>query len=193
MPNGFTQKRSGSSGSRAVMWPATPSPNPKRPNSRNAAARRCLRCMRSSATSSNVGRSYGIGLPTRQDSGLAVDLGQLAGVDTAHLRRRWRATLPGRPRSVRAALVPPALDGCATRCLGGATTSGCLVRGSPVRVRRCPATVCWVSTLASRITEPDTAAQPAPSRTAVPSPSVTTSRHRQGGGAAAGGGPRSAA
>ena len=44
MPNGFTQKRSACSGSRAVMWPATPSSKPKRPKRRNAAARRCLRC-----------------------------------------------------------------------------------------------------------------------------------------------------
>ena len=29
-PNGLTQKRSGCSGSRTVMWPATPSSKPKR-------------------------------------------------------------------------------------------------------------------------------------------------------------------
>ena len=49
MPNGLTQKWSVSSGSRAVMWPATPSSNPNRLNSRNAAARFCLRCRRSSS------------------------------------------------------------------------------------------------------------------------------------------------
>ena len=50
MPNGFTQKWSARSGSRAVMWPATPSSKPNRPKRRNAAARRCLRCRRSSST-----------------------------------------------------------------------------------------------------------------------------------------------
>ena len=42
-PNGLTQKRSGYSGSRTVMWPATPSPKPKRPKMRNAPASFCLR------------------------------------------------------------------------------------------------------------------------------------------------------
>jgi hypothetical protein len=36
MPNGLTQKWSVSSGSRAVMCPATPSSNPNRLNRRNA-------------------------------------------------------------------------------------------------------------------------------------------------------------
>src|SRR3954468_12187878 len=49
-PNGLTQKWSSSSGSRAVMWPATPSSKPNLPNSRNAPARRCLRKRRSSST-----------------------------------------------------------------------------------------------------------------------------------------------
>ena len=48
IPNGFTQKWSVSSGSRAVMWPATPSSNPNLENRRNAAAKRCLRWSRSS-------------------------------------------------------------------------------------------------------------------------------------------------
>src|SRR3954466_6602586 len=39
------------------MWPATPSSKPKRENSRNAAARRCLRCVRSSSTELNEGGS----------------------------------------------------------------------------------------------------------------------------------------
>ena len=43
-PNGLTQKVSGNSGSRAVMWPATPSSKPNLENSRKAAAKRCLRC-----------------------------------------------------------------------------------------------------------------------------------------------------
>src|SRR5882757_4926602 len=49
MPNGLTQKWSSSSGSRAVMCPATPSSKPNRLNRRNAAARFCLRCRRSSS------------------------------------------------------------------------------------------------------------------------------------------------
>ena len=56
MPKGFTQKWSVSSGSRAVMWPATPSEKPKRPNSRSAPASFCLRCRRSSSTLANFGR-----------------------------------------------------------------------------------------------------------------------------------------
>ena len=56
MPNGFTQKWSSRSGSRAVMWPATPSSKPNLPKSRKPAARRCLRCRRSSSTVSNFGR-----------------------------------------------------------------------------------------------------------------------------------------
>ena len=54
-PNGLTQKWSANSGSRTVMWPATPSPKPNRPKMRNAPASRCLRCRRSSSTVSNVG------------------------------------------------------------------------------------------------------------------------------------------
>ena len=54
-PNGLTQKWSGNSGSRTVMWPATPSPKPKRPKMRSAPASLCLRCSRSSSTVSNVG------------------------------------------------------------------------------------------------------------------------------------------
>ena len=54
-PNGLTQKWSGNSGSRTVMWPATPSPNPKRPKMRSAPASFCLRCSRSSSTVSKVG------------------------------------------------------------------------------------------------------------------------------------------
>ena len=56
IPNGFTQKWSSRSGSRAVMWPATPSSKPNFPNSRKPAARRCLRCWRSSSTVSYFGR-----------------------------------------------------------------------------------------------------------------------------------------
>ena len=52
----FTQKWSSSSGSRAVMCPATPSSNPNLPKMRNAAANRCLRCWRSSSTVSYFGR-----------------------------------------------------------------------------------------------------------------------------------------
>ncbi len=43
MAKGLTQKWSSRSGSRAVMWPATPSSKPNLENSRNAAARRCFR------------------------------------------------------------------------------------------------------------------------------------------------------
>ena len=55
MPNGLTQKWSGNSGSRTVMWPATPSPKPKRPKMRSAPASFCLRWSRSSSTVANVG------------------------------------------------------------------------------------------------------------------------------------------
>src|SRR5215471_6361412 len=48
-PKGLTQKQSGRSGSRAVMWPATPSSKPYSAKSRKAAARRSLRWRRSSA------------------------------------------------------------------------------------------------------------------------------------------------
>ncbi len=46
--NGLIQKRVGSSGSRAVRCPAIPSSRPMLPRIRKAAARRCLRCWRSS-------------------------------------------------------------------------------------------------------------------------------------------------
>src|SRR5205807_797590 len=66
----FTQKWSKRSGSRAVMWPATPSSNRNREKRRNAAARRCLRCSRSSWTESNCGGSgspmSGIWTPPRE-------------------------------------------------------------------------------------------------------------------------------
>src|SRR3984885_11867209 len=55
MPKGLTQKWSWSSGSRAVMCPATPSLKPNFANSRKAEANRCLRCTRSSATVANAG------------------------------------------------------------------------------------------------------------------------------------------
>src|SRR5438105_3036516 len=57
-PKGFTQKHSVCSGSRAVMWPATPSLNPNRENRRKDAARRSLRWRRSS---SNVAKAGGAG------------------------------------------------------------------------------------------------------------------------------------
>src|ERR1700759_567147 len=56
IPNGFTQKWSRRSGSRAVMCPATPSSNPNLPKMRKPAARRSLRCRRSSSTVSYFGR-----------------------------------------------------------------------------------------------------------------------------------------
>ena len=43
IPNGFTQNMSGYSGSRTVMWPATPSPKPNLPKMRSAPARCVLR------------------------------------------------------------------------------------------------------------------------------------------------------
>ena len=55
MANGLTQKWSVNSGSRAVMWPATPSEKPKRPNNRSAPANLCLRWRRSSSTVVNFG------------------------------------------------------------------------------------------------------------------------------------------
>src|SRR6478672_12609538 len=56
IPKGFTQKWSRRSGSRAVMCPATPSSNPNLPKMRKPAARRCLRCWRSSSIVSYFGR-----------------------------------------------------------------------------------------------------------------------------------------
>ncbi len=55
MPNGFTQNSSGNSGSRAVMWPATPSEKPNLPKMRNAPASLALRWARSSSTVAKVG------------------------------------------------------------------------------------------------------------------------------------------
>src|SRR5438309_8242151 len=79
MPKGLTQKWSVSSGSRAVMWPATPSSKPHLENMRKAAARRCLRWRRSSSTVAKVGgmRILSSGttvLPT--DSGCPPSLGR---------------------------------------------------------------------------------------------------------------------
>lgn len=54
-PKGLTQKVSGWTGSRIVMWPATPSSNPNFPKIRKAAARRPLRYFRSSYLSLNCG------------------------------------------------------------------------------------------------------------------------------------------
>ena len=59
-PNGFTQNSSGSSGSRPVRWPATPSLNPKRSKRRKAAAIRCFMCVRSASGESNVGKWCGL-------------------------------------------------------------------------------------------------------------------------------------
>src|SRR4051812_21993216 len=65
IPNGLTQKQSLYSGSRAVMWPDTPSSNPDRPKIRSAPASRSLRCRRSSSTESCIGgmanRSWSVG------------------------------------------------------------------------------------------------------------------------------------
>ena len=61
MPNGFTQKQSGRSGSRAVRCPATPSLKPKRSKSRKAAAIRCLMWVRSSSGEENSGNVCGRG------------------------------------------------------------------------------------------------------------------------------------
>src|SRR5260370_2575081 len=55
MPQGFTQKLSRRSGSRAVIWPATTSSKPKREKRRKAAARRSLRWRRSSAGVAKTG------------------------------------------------------------------------------------------------------------------------------------------
>src|SRR3989337_1501376 len=50
LPNGLTQNSSGNSGSRTVMWPATPSLNPNLPKMRRAPASFALRLARSSST-----------------------------------------------------------------------------------------------------------------------------------------------
>lgn len=54
-PKGFTQKVDGSTGSRSVMWPATPSSKPNFPKIRKAAASLPLRYSRSLYLSSNTG------------------------------------------------------------------------------------------------------------------------------------------
>ena len=71
IPNGLTQNMCGSSGSRTVMWPAIPSPNPKRPKMRNAPASCCLRCSRSSALVAKVG---GCGIVMPSCEGLNADI-----------------------------------------------------------------------------------------------------------------------
>ena len=55
IPNGLTQKVSGTSGSRAVMWPATPSQKPHAAKIRKPPARRSFRCCRSSARVAKAG------------------------------------------------------------------------------------------------------------------------------------------
>ena len=55
IPNGLTQKVSGNSGSRAVMWPATPSQKPHAAKIRKPPARRSFRCCRSSARVAKAG------------------------------------------------------------------------------------------------------------------------------------------
>ncbi len=74
IPNGFTQKWSVNSGSRAVMCPATPSSKPNRLNNRKAAARFCLRCNRSSSTVRSVRGEEGGDVPARELRGV-VDPG----------------------------------------------------------------------------------------------------------------------
>src|SRR5262249_53387147 len=90
IPKGFTQNRFGCSGSRTVMWPATPSSKRKRPKTRNAAARRCLRWRRSSATSSNVGNRWGVRSGTTAPN---LDLRHLQGGE--RLPQLRLADLPG--------------------------------------------------------------------------------------------------
>src|SRR5271154_6367318 len=75
MPKGFTQKWSVSSGSRAVMWPATPSEKPKRPNTRSAPASFCLRCRRSSSTLDDFGRASVLSIVEAVAIGLGLGLG----------------------------------------------------------------------------------------------------------------------
>lgn len=61
-PNGFTQKVVGSTGSRSVMWPATPSSKPYLPKIRKAAASLPLRYSRSlylSSKTGGLGKEYG--------------------------------------------------------------------------------------------------------------------------------------
>ena len=70
MANGLTQKWSDSSGSRAVMWPATPSSKPNLENRRKPAASRCFRWRRSSSTEANDG---GVGM---YKSGMASSYGE---------------------------------------------------------------------------------------------------------------------
>ena len=61
-PKGFTQKQSGCTGSRRVMWPATPSSKPYLPKIRKAAARRPFWYSRSSCLSVKVGGLGGEGV-----------------------------------------------------------------------------------------------------------------------------------
>lgn len=63
-PNGLTQKVVGSTGSRSVICPATPSSNPYFPKIRKAAASRPLRYARSLYLSSNFGGPVKAGIFT---------------------------------------------------------------------------------------------------------------------------------
>ena len=70
MPNGFTQKWSGHSGSRAVIWPAIPSLKPNFAKRRKAEAKRCLRCTRSSLTVWKIGGSGVFAIFTEAEVGV---------------------------------------------------------------------------------------------------------------------------
>ena len=76
IPNGFTQKQSGCTGSRTVMWPATPSSKPYLAKMRNAHARVFFRWARSWTLSVKVGgRRKGRGLA----SGWRAEVGLVGG------------------------------------------------------------------------------------------------------------------
>lgn len=93
MPNGLTQNRCSSSGSRTVMCPATPSPKPNRPKIRNAPASCCLRCRRSSADVANVG---GRGSEMPSCVGSNSDIVLCVGAAMVPTVRRDRATVKTR-------------------------------------------------------------------------------------------------
>src|SRR5262245_33881157 len=101
MPNGFTQKWSSRSGSRAVMCPATLASNPNCPNNRNAAASRCLRCRRSFAVVANVGNAWG-----RRSDGMVIPPGgfepEVYGSSLALLRPTELGDIRARRRGDRA-------------------------------------------------------------------------------------------
>src|ERR1700733_14782006 len=97
MPKGLTQKWSWSSGSRAVICPATPSLKPNFANSRKAEASRCLRCTRSAATVAKEG-GFGVFAILTSVGRTAPGIDHLAHRETRLILALWdRARQSERP------------------------------------------------------------------------------------------------